>query len=126
MPQQNGQYKKTKSQLPRSNTQRRGRKRTGRNPTNNPNQQNTTGQKRQLWHQTENQWKTPKFYNRHRISSHRHAKQPETRQPKRYTPTERKIPGRDQERNQILGENLGKHLIKRRNHKTTDTHYTKE
>ena len=38
---QNGQLKNTKSYLSRSNTQRRGRKRTGRNPTSNPNQQRT-------------------------------------------------------------------------------------
>ena len=67
MPQLNGQHKKTKSQLPQGSTQRRRRKRTRRNPTNNPNQQNTSGQKRQLWYQIENKQEISKLYHRYRI-----------------------------------------------------------
>ena len=44
---------------------------------------------------------------------------------KRYTPTERKIPGCEQERNQSPGKNMGKYRMQRRNHKTTKTHYAK-
>ena len=48
MLQQTRKHEKTKNKLPRRNTQRRRRKRTGRDPTDNTNQPNTTGQKRQL------------------------------------------------------------------------------
>ena len=48
MLQQTRKHEKTKNKLPRRNTQRRKRKRTGRDPTDNTNQPNTTGQKRQL------------------------------------------------------------------------------
>ena len=125
VPQQNRKHEKTKNQLPRTNTQRRRRKRTGRDPTDNSNQQNITGQKRQLRYQNEKPRKVPKFHHSHRIYCHNYAKQSEIIQPKRNTTAKRKIPRCEQKRNQIPGENTGKPWIQRRNYKITDTYHTK-
>ena len=124
MPQQNRKHEKTKIKLPRSSTQRR--KRNGRDPTDNTNQQNTTGQKRQLQYQSENQRKVSKFHHRHRISGHNYAKQPEITQPERNTTTKRKTPRCEQKQNQFPGENMGKHQIQRRNYKTANTYHKKK
>ena len=69
--------------------------------------------------------KISKLYHRYWISGHNHAKHPETIQPKRHTPTERKIPGCEQEWDHIPGKKMGEHRKKRQNHKTTNTHHTK-
>ena len=98
VPQQNGQHKKTKSQLPQSSTQRR-RERTGRILRNNPNQQD----------KNDNNGINLKIngkYQSFTIDTRRnHAKQSETIQ--------------------IPEESMGQQRIQRRNHKKTNTYYTK-
>ena len=89
MPQQNGKHAKTENQLPGRSTQLRRKKLNGKDPTDNKNQKNTIGQKRQLRHQTENQRKVPKVHHRHWISGHNYSKQPEILQPEKSTTTKR-------------------------------------
>ena len=74
----------------------------------NKNQPNTTGHKQPLRNQIKNQWKKPELHNRRRISGKNNAKQPNNIRTEGYPTADRKIPRREQERDQYSGKNLSK------------------